>query len=83
MIPRQRDRRAFSTTISRNKDRHILPSHSVLNAFKKYKTMADLPETYTVHTLRHCFATHLLESGVEVCQIKEPRACGQVPKLRV
>lgn len=33
--------------------------------------MARLPDSYTVHTLRHCFATHLLESGVEVCRIKE------------
>jgi len=56
---------------ARSKDQHIPTSHSVQNAFNKYKTMADLPETYTVHTLRHCFATHLIESGVEVCQIKE------------
>lgn len=56
---------------ARSKDKHILTSHSVQNAFNKYKTMANLPEVYRVHTLRHCFATHLLESGVEVCQIKE------------
>jgi integrase/recombinase XerD len=30
-----------------------------------------LPDTFTVHTLRHCFATHLMESGVEVYKIKE------------
>lgn len=56
---------------ARSKDKHILTSRSVDNAFNKYKTLAGLPESYTVHTLRHCFATHLLESGVEVCQIKE------------
>lgn len=56
---------------ARSKDKHIPTSHSVQNAFNKYKAMAHLPESYTVHTLRHCFATHLLESGVEVCQIKE------------
>ena len=56
---------------ARGRDKHILTSRSVDNAFNKYKAMAHLPESYTVHTLRHCFATHLLESGVEVCQIKE------------
>ena len=56
---------------ARSKDEHILTSRSVDNAFNKYKAIAGLPEFYTIHTLRHCFATHLLESGVEVCQIKE------------
>jgi site-specific recombinase XerD len=56
---------------ARSRDKHTLTSRSVDNAFNKYKTMAHLPESYTVHTLRHCFATHLLESGIEVCQIKE------------
>jgi site-specific recombinase XerD len=56
---------------ARSRNKHILTSRSVDYAFKKYKAMARLPESYTVHTLRHCFATHLLESGVDVCQIKE------------
>lgn len=56
---------------ARSRDKHILTSRSIENAFHKYRTMAHLPASYTVHTLRHCFATHLLESGAEVCQIKE------------
>jgi len=56
---------------ARSRDKHILTSRSVQNAFNKYKTIAHLPKFYTVHTLRHCFATHLLESGVDVCQIKD------------
>lgn len=56
---------------ARSRDKHILTSRSVENAFNKYKAVAHLPESYTVHTLRHCFATHLLESGADVCQIKE------------
>jgi len=56
---------------ARSRDKHILTSRSVQNAFNKYKAMTQLPKSYTVHTLRHCFATHLLESGVDVCQIKE------------
>jgi len=50
---------------------HVISSKSVQNAFNKYREKANLPKTFTVHTLRHCFATHLLESGVDVCQIKE------------
>lgn len=56
---------------ARSKDQHTLTSRSVQNAFNKYKKMAHLPKSYTVHTLRHCFATHLLESGVELVQIKQ------------
>jgi integrase/recombinase XerD len=55
----------------RGRNKHILTSRSVQNAFNKYKALANLPKTYTVHTLRHCFATHLIESGVDVCQIKD------------
>lgn len=48
-----------------------MTSRAVQDAFNKYRIMVKLPETFTVHTLRHCFATHLLDSGVEVCRIKE------------
>lgn len=49
----------------------VLTTRSVQNAFHNCCKKAGLPGTYTTHTLRHCFATHLLESGAEVCQIKE------------
>ncbi|MFI3227298.1 MAG: site-specific integrase [Clostridia bacterium] len=44
---------------------------SIQDAFHKYRKRANLPKHFTVHTLRHCFATHLLESGVDVCRIKQ------------
>lgn len=66
--PNHPDRYLF---YARSKDRHVLTSRSIQNAFNKYKKMAHFPESYTVHTLRHCFATHLLESGVELVQIKQ------------
>lgn len=47
-----------------------LTLRTVQNIMKKYLTLAGLPTHYTVHTLRHCFATHLLEDGVDVCRIK-------------
>ena len=56
---------------SRGRKNHVMTSRAVQDAFNKYRIMAKLTETFTVHTLRHCFATHLLDSGVEVCRIKE------------
>lgn len=56
---------------ARSKDKHILTTRSIVNAFTKYRKRANLSDNYTSHTLRHCFATHLLESGMEICRIKE------------
>lgn len=56
---------------ARSKDKHPLSTRSIVNAFIKYRKLANLSDTYTSHTLRHCFATHLLESGMEICRIKE------------
>ena len=55
----------------RKQRQKVLTPRSVQNSFRNCCRNAGLPDTYTVHTLRHCFATHLLESGAEVCQIKE------------
>jgi len=44
---------------------------SIQNILHKHCETAGVSQKYTVHTLRHCFATHLLESGVETSQIKE------------
>ena len=38
--------------------------------FKKYLKMAKLPEHYTFHSLRHGFATRLLESGAPINQVQ-------------
>ena len=48
-----------------------MTTRSVVNAFCKYRKLANLSETYSSHTLRHCFATHLLEAGMEIYRIKE------------
>ena len=56
---------------SRLKKKGIMTTRSVINAFVKYRKLANLSETYSSHTLRHCFATHLLEAGMEIYRIKE------------
>jgi len=56
---------------SRGKQKNVMTTRTIQNAFRKHCKKANLPDAFTVHTLRHGFATHLLESGVELVQIKQ------------
>ncbi len=38
---------------------------------KKYAVRAGMPRNVTVHTLRHCFATHLLGGGADLRSVQE------------
>jgi integrase/recombinase XerD len=38
---------------------------------KKYAGRAGIPANFTTHTLRHCFATHLLSGGADLRSIQE------------
>ena len=38
---------------------------------KKYAVRAGMPRNLTVHTLRHCFATHLLAGGADIRSVQE------------
>ena len=53
-----------------DKGRHLMPGRIEI-LFNKYKAEAGISEPGTVHTLRHCFATHALEAGTDVLYIKQ------------
>ena len=47
-----------------------MSTRTVQKLFHKYLTKAGITKHATVHTLRHDFATHLLQAGTDVCRIK-------------
>lgn len=58
----------------RDKDKdneHRLSPRSVQNMVRKYATMAGLPVEATPHTLRHSYATDLLNQGADLRSVQE------------
>lgn len=53
------------------KEEHHISERSVQHVFERACKNAVIHKKVTVHTLRHCFATHLLESGVDIRYIQE------------
>jgi integrase/recombinase XerD len=48
-----------------------LSTETIQKVFKGAKESAGITKKATVHTLRHCFATHLMENGVDLLTIKK------------
>ena len=43
----------------------------IRDRFRRYRRKAGLNEKVTMHTLRHCYATNLIENGATLIQVKE------------
>ena len=54
-----------------NKFKQSLSSRSIQRLLKKYLNFSGINSKYSTHTLRHTFATHLLEGGADIKVIQQ------------
>ena len=56
----------FLNALNKPINQYVIRTH-----FRKYRRKAKINEKVTVHTLRHCYATNLIENGATLIQVKE------------
>jgi integrase/recombinase XerD len=60
-----------STNLFLNKQGKALSRNSAFNAVRRCAELANIKLDVSPHTLRHCFATHLLEGGADLRIVQE------------
>ena len=68
---RAEGRRIAKTAVFLNRFGNRLSARGVARVIEKHVTAAALPSHVSPHTLRHSFATHLLEAGANLREVQE------------
>jgi len=54
-----------------NRSKNKMTTRAAADIFRKALRNSGVQKPASIHTFRHCFATHLLEGGADLCQIKK------------
>jgi site-specific recombinase XerD len=70
-ISAERQTQAGDGALFTNMDGRRITTRTVQNLIKRWAKRVGLPETVSPHTLRHSFATHLLDAGADLKSVQQ------------